>query len=70
MLGLRCSREKRLQEINCNELAIPKMNILDRAAIAESFSNESSSIMNSGNCESAGKNDSCMSESSVGFEKL
>ena len=46
------------------------MNILDRAAKAESFSNGSSSIMNSGYCESVGKNDSCMSESSVGFEKL
>ena len=26
--------------------------------------------MDSVNCESAGKNDSCISESSVGFEKL
>ena len=46
------------------------MNILDGAARVESFSNGSSSLIDSGNCESSGKNDSCISESSAGNERV
>ena len=57
-------------ETDCKKLALPKINIYERAARVESFSNGSSSVMDSGNCESAGKNDSCISDSSVGVEKF
>ena len=51
--------------VKINQLIISKMNILDRAARAESYSNASSSIVDSGICESAGKSDSLVSEISV-----
>ena len=48
-----------------NKVMISKMSILDKAAIAKSYSNASSSKMGSGKYESAGKCDSHISESSI-----